>query len=197
MAAMQTRDSYTMARLLAFDYPDDSTVHDIKDEYMFGAFLVCPVTHPMSEQAVRKVYLPKGDRWQDYWTGECYNGGQWIETKVEIGRLPLYVRLGSIMPTTAPAECTAAQTGQPVTVEVYPGKDTAFTLYEDEGDNYNFEKGKSSVIRMEWNEKNQTLTIGKRCGLYEGMPDERTFIVKKGTSKKEVRYSGETVKVKM
>lgn len=197
MAAMQTDNSYTMARLLAFDYPEDETVLDMKDEYMFGDLLVCPVTHPLKEQPQRRVYLPKGDRWQDYWTGRVYEGGQWLEEKAEIGRLPLYVRLGSILLTTVPCEYAAAQADQPVTIEVWSGKDASFTLYEDEGDNYNFEEGKKSSISIKWNEKKQTLTIGERKGAYEGMLRERTFMVKKGQKTTEVHYAGKAVNVRM
>lgn len=159
MAAQQTMNSYSMARMLAFDYPDDETVYDLKDEFMFGSFLVCPVTRPASETTMRKVYLPKGNRWIDYWTNKAYDGGQWIEVKTQIDRLPLYVRAGSIIPVSEVVEYSAAQTDKPVTVLVYPGADASFTLYRDAGDGYDFEKGDYSLTTFTWNDKKKKLKV--------------------------------------
>lgn len=159
MAAQQTMNSYSMARMLAFDYPDDETVYDLKDEFMFGSFLVCPVTRPASETTMRKVYLPKGNRWIDYWTNKAYDGGQWIEVKTQIDRLPLYVRAGSIIPVSEVVEYSAAQANKPVTVLVYPGADASFTLYRDAGDGYDFEKGDYSLTTFTWNDKKKKLKV--------------------------------------
>lgn len=159
MAAQQTMDSYSMARMLAFDYPDDETVYDLKDEFMFGSFLVCPVTRPASETTMRKVYLPKGNRWIDYWTNKAYDGGQWMEVKTAIDRLPLYVRAGSIIPVSEVVEYSAAQADKPVTVLVYPGADASFTLYRDAGDGYDFEKGDYSLTTFTWNDKKKKLKV--------------------------------------
>ncbi len=206
MAARQTREDYTMARMLAFDFAHDPAVLDLKDEYMFGRFLVCPVTHPMSEQSTRHIYLPslangqglkaKG-KWYDYWTGKQYEGGQWIEQKVALDRLPLFVPSGSIIPTTEVAQYTAAQVGKPVTLHIYPGRDAHFDLYEDEGDNYNFEQGQCSVIPFDWDERHQRLTIGPREGSFPGMQAERTFIVEMGGQQKSVCYKGKRINVNL
>ena len=147
----------------------------------------------MSEQSTRRVYLPSlisaplsrgrgagGEAWYDYWTGKQYDGGQWIEQEVGIDRLPLFVPSGSIIPTTEVAQYTAAQVGKPITLHIYPGADAHFDLYEDEGDNYNFEKGQYSVIPIDWDEKHQRLTIGKREGSFPGMLAQRTFLIEKG-----------------
>ena len=211
MAAQQTREGYTMARMLAFDFAHDPAVLDLKDEYMFGRFLVCPVTHPMSEQTTRRLYLPSlisaplsrgrgagGEAWYDYWTGKQYDGGQWIEQEVSIDRLPLFVPSGSIIPTTEVAQWTGAQVGKPITLHIYPGADAHFDLYEDEGDNYNFEKGQYSVIPIDWDEKHQRLTIGKREGSFNGMQTERTFIVEIGSTgrHKVVTYKGKKTSIR-
>lgn len=159
MAAAQTFSNYSMARLLAFDFPDDTQVYDIPDEYLFGNILVCPVTRPQREAASRRIYLPRGARWVDYWTRCLYDGGQWIETDTPIDRIPLYVKAGSIIPTSDVVEYSAAQADRPVTVEVYPGSDADFTLYRDSGDSYDFEKGDYRLIPLHWNEKRQKLTV--------------------------------------
>ena len=191
------RGHYSMARLLAFDFPEDTTVLDLKDEYMFGDFLVCPVTSPLGEsKGLRKVYLPKGSQWIDYWTGKTEEGGKWIDYKVDISTLPLFVKAGSIIPTTEVAEYTAAQIGKPVTINIYPGNDCDFTIYEDEGDNYNFEKGAFSTIPMTWNDKKNTLTIGQRQGSFDGMLNTRTFIVKTPKGEKTITYKGQKTTIK-
>ena len=159
MAASQYFSGYTMARPLAFDYPDDEEVYDLKDEYLFGNILVCPVTRPMSEAASRKVYLPRGARWIDYWTNEAYDGGQWIDVPVSIDRLPLFVRAGSIILTSDVVEYSAAQSDKPITVNVYPGADTTFSLYQDSGDGYAFERGDCSITKLEWDDSGQRLKI--------------------------------------
>ena len=196
LAAMQSKGSYTMARLLAFNFPEDDNVLDMKDEYMFGDFLVCPVTQPIKESATRKVYLPKGAQWIDYWTGKTEEGGKWIECKSEISTLPLYVKAGSIIPTTEVAEYAAAQIGKPVTINIYPGADCDFTIYEDEGDNYNYEKGAFASIPLNWNDKKNTLTIGQRQGSFDGMLNTRTFIVKTPKGEKKITYKGQKTTIK-
>lgn len=215
LAAMQSnvipsdgRRSTTMARPLGFDYPEESNLLDIKDEYMFGDFLVCPVTHPMNETTVRRVYLPMSktlsdvvciEDWYDYWTGKVYSGGDSIDCQIDIDHLPLFVRSGSIIPTTEVAEYTAAQIGKPVTINVYPGNDAVFTLYEDEGDNYNFEQGKFSTIQFTWNDSKKTLTIGERKGDFEGMLQSRKFIVRvvgSNYSDKQIKYKGKKHNIK-
>lgn len=177
MAAMQSNSSYSMARMLAFDFASDENVLDLKDEYIFGNYLVCPVTHPLSETSSRKVYLPEGTDWYDYWTNKTYKGGQWIDCESEISKLPLFVKSGSIIPTTEIAEYTDAQIGKPITINVYPGADAEFTLYEDEGDNYNYEKGDFSTTYFKWDDKTRKLSIGKRKGKYNGMVKSPQFVI--------------------
>ena len=196
MAARQTMHSYTMARPAAFDFPTDQTVLDMKDEYMFGDFLVCPITCPIAEKTHRKVYLPAGTDWTDYFNGTTYSGGQWLEMKVETDKLPLFVRCGSIIPTTEVAEHTAAQTGKPITLNIYPGADATFELYEDEGDNYNYEHGARSSIRLIWNEKKRKLTIDNRQGCFPGMQSERVFVVKLPHEYRTVNYNGKKTTVR-
>lgn len=198
MAFAQTFRNYTMARLLAFDFASDAEVFDLKDEYMFGDFLVCPITRPRSEAKFRKVYLPKGADFTDFWTNKVYNGGQWIDCESDISKLPLFVKNGSIITTTEVAQYTDAQVGKPVTITVYPGADKEFELYEDAGDGYEFEKGEYSTIKLSWHNKSRTLTIGKREGSFKGMSETRTFIVKTNTGNPvEVKYNGAKVSVKL
>jgi alpha-D-xyloside xylohydrolase len=195
----------TMMRPLVMDFRGDTNVFNIADQYLFGpALMVSPVVKGGAES--RAVYLPSGAAWVDFWTGKNYSGGQTIETAAPIGKIPLFVRAGSIIPF-GPAVEYAAETNDPVELRVYRGADGAFTLYEDEGDNYNYEKGKYATIPVRWNEARQTLTIGKRSGNFHGMLKKRTFrIVWVGPghgagmepaekSDAEVKYAGTEVAV--
>lgn len=191
MASMQTRGSYTMARPLAFDFPGDTAVFDIKDQYMFGDILVCPVTDPGATS--RKVYLPaldNGRKWIDYFSGMSYEGGTTVVCDAPLSRLPLFVRGGSIIPSAAPAEYADAQIGGPITVTVYPGADASFLFYEDEGDNYNFEKGEYMTIPLEWDDSARRLTVGERQGRFRGMSETREIQVKTPSGAKTFIYNG-------
>lgn len=168
-----TSDGYTMMRPLVMDFRGDANVFNIPDQYLFGpALMVSPVTKPGA--TTRAVYLPTGTGWVDFWTGENYSGGQTIEAAAPIETLPLFVRAGSILPY-GPAIEYAMETNDPVELRIYRGADGAFALYEDEGDNYNYEKGKCAIIPITWNESSHTLKIGKRVGKFPGMLKERTF----------------------
>ena len=196
LAAMQTFGNYTMARMLAFDFAMDAEALDIKDEYMYGSVLVCPVTEEGATE--RRVYLPSDGTtmWVDFCTGEVYSGGQWIMADAPLNRLPLFVRGGSLIPTTEVAQHTEAQCNLPITINVYPSADAAFTLYDDEGDSYRYEQGAYATIDLRWDDARRTLHIGKRQGSYEGMPAERTFIIRTPWGDKNIKYKGKAVKVK-
>lgn len=118
-------------RALFMDFPNDSKVAEMGDEYMFGpAFLVAPVT----DQGVthRPVYLPAGTDWYDYWTARRYTGGQTIAADARIDRIPLFARAGSIVPVGVQIPSTA--TRQPLdSIRIYAGRDASFALYDDDG----------------------------------------------------------------
>jgi alpha-D-xyloside xylohydrolase len=143
-------------RALALDFGSDSKVADIRDEYMFGpAFLVAPVAEQGATS--RKVYLPAGSDWYNYWTRERVKGGQTIEVAAPIDTLPLFVRAGSIIPTGSAIESTH-QTQTIEHVLVYPGADAHFTLFTDDGTSYAYEKGGGSTTTLHWNNATGTLT---------------------------------------
>ncbi|HVN18356.1 MAG TPA: TIM-barrel domain-containing protein [Dongiaceae bacterium] len=143
-------------RALFLDFPDDPNVADLRDEYMFGpAFLVAPVT----EQGVtsRKVYLPAGEDWYNFWTNEQLHGGQTIKVDAPIDKLPLFVRAGSIVPLGEEVESTSLQQ-KIAKLRVYPGADSDFTLYDDDGKTYAYEKGTSRITKLHWNNSTHQLT---------------------------------------
>jgi alpha-glucosidase (family GH31 glycosyl hydrolase) len=150
----QTGAPYT--RALFMDFPADPNVADIPDEYMFGpALLVAPV----SEQGAtsRKVYLPAGCDWYNYWTNERIKGGQTITAAAPIDTIPLFVRAGSILPLGSEV-LNADQPPAIASLRVYPGSDADFNLFSDDGTTYAYENGKGSITRLHWNDQKQQLT---------------------------------------
>jgi len=171
-----TSDGDTMMRALAFDFRADKTALAVSDEYLLGrTFLVAPVTEPGA--ANKAVYLPAGADWLDFWTGEKSGGGKTVTVAAPRSEIPLFVRAGSIVPLGPLVQFAGEKPADPIELRVYRGADGAFTLYEDEGDNYNCERGAYATIPLTWNEKTQTLTLGKRTGKFPGMLKQRTFRV--------------------
>ncbi|HKK47138.1 MAG TPA: TIM-barrel domain-containing protein [Balneolaceae bacterium] len=222
-----TENQSTMMRALAMDFANDRKVLDINDQYMFGkSFLVSPVTESMYSKKVvngkdttyvadfsktkdEEVYLPKGADWFDFWTGEKYGGGQTVNKKAPIDIIPLYVRAGSILPIGPQVQYATEKKWDDLEIRVYPGADGKFVLYEDENDNYDYEKGIYSTITFVWDDSKKTLTIDKRKGSFPGMLKKRQFrIVKVSKNKaggmgvvekydKVVAYDGQKVAVHM
>ncbi len=172
---MVTSEGYTMMRPLMMDFPADSNVYDIGNQYMFGpALMACPVTSAGASS--RDVYLPAGTSWYDFWTGNTYSGGQTISASVPIEKMPIFVRSGSVLPY-GPDIQYATESVDPMEIRVYRGAVGSFTLYEDENDGYDYESGSYATIPFTWDESAQSLTIGARQGSFPGMLSNRTFRV--------------------
>jgi alpha-D-xyloside xylohydrolase len=180
-----TSDNYTIMRALPFDFLSDTLTHNINDQFMFGpSFMVCPVIRPLynhpnnvkinTTDYTREVYLPKGAQWLDFWTGKKYEGGLKVKADASYETMPLFVRAGSIIPF-GPFIQYSTEKEDPIEVRIYPGADGEFTLYEDENDNYNYEKEIYSLIKFNWDDANKTLTIDSRKGIYPGMLKKHTF----------------------
>jgi alpha-D-xyloside xylohydrolase len=171
---MVTNQGYTIMRPLVFDFQNDTSVYSIKDQFMYGpAILVNPVTSAGATS--RSVYLPAGT-WYDFWTGSTATGGAKVTADAPLSRIPLYVRAGSIIPM-GPNIQYATESIDPLEIRVYKGANGSFTLYEDEGDTYNYETGKYATVTFTWDDAGKKLSIGDRNGSYTGMPASRTFNV--------------------
>ncbi|MBN1302391.1 MAG: DUF5110 domain-containing protein [Melioribacteraceae bacterium] len=123
----------------------------------------------------RQVYLPKNNLWYDFWTGKKFEGGKAITAEAPINILPLFVKSGSIIPMGPFLQYTTEKPADPIELRIYAGEDGSFNLYEDENDNYNYEKGIYAIIRFEWNDIERTLTINDRIGSFQGMLNNRIF----------------------
>jgi alpha-D-xyloside xylohydrolase len=173
LAWKTTNESYTPMRALAMDFRNDTRALNIGDQFMYGpALLVNPVTE--SGTVSRRVYLPKS-KWYDFWSGQEFDGGTTIDAAAPLDRMPLYVRAGSILPLGPDLQYSTEKPEDPIELRVYSGADAAFNLYEDENDNYNYEHGVRSTIRVDWDEARRTLTFGEREGEFPGMLKTRTF----------------------
>ncbi len=174
-AAQVTMHGSTLLRPLVMDFAQDQTALQQKYEFMFGkGFLVAPVLAPGVDKW--DVYLPKSQAgWVNFWTGEKLHGGQTIKADAKLDEMPLFVRAGSIIPLGPTEQWTGEKPDAPIEFRVYPGADATFSLYEDEGTNYNYEKGSYSIIPIKWNDRRRELTIGKRVGSFSGMRPERRF----------------------
>ncbi len=220
-----TQNSGTMMRALVMDYAADKKASRLNDEYLFGRnLLVKPVTEPLYTYKdkekkghtiypdVRKaaapvdVYLPRGNKWYDFWDNSLYEGGQNIQRPCPIDVMPVFVKAGTILPFGPEVQYSSEKPWDDLEIRVYPGANGEFSFYEDEGDNYNYEKGKFSIIQFSWDETTHTLTIAPRKGDFNGMLVKRKFrVVLVGAGSgvgnlpmkptKTVEYNGKGMKV--
>ena len=217
LGAKVTLDNYTIMRSLPFDFRKDTAVYSIPDEYMFGpAFLVNPVTEQLysndpanTSTKTRKVYLPKGADWFDFWTGKKLSGGQAIDAAAPIDIMPLYVKAGSIVPMGKVMEWATQKPEDTIELRIYPGADGSFTLYEDVNDTYNYENGQYATFTFKWNDAAKILSITNRKRSFPGMLQKRIFNVvvvneNKGAGVAETRqtdkvvmYNGKDVNIKL
>lgn len=196
----------TFMRPLLMDFTADKKTYELGGEYLFGrSILVTPVTKP--EVTEWPVYLPEGADWWDFWSNQKQQGGQTVNRAVTRDILPVYIKAGSILPFGPQVQYSTEKNWDNLEIRIYPGADGTFTLYEDENDNYNYEKGVYSTIRFQWNDKTRKLTIEDRQGEFPGILKNRKFNVvlvnqKSGTGDapmkggKSVNYTGKKTTVK-
>ena len=167
-----TSQGYAMTRALWFDFAGDQNVINIADQYMLGPALLVNPVHTVGA-TTRSVYLPAGT-WYNFWTGASSTGGTTVTASAPLSLIPIYARAGAILPM-GPKIQYATQSANPIELRVYPGADGNFTLYEDEGDNYNYETGSYATIPISYSNATGKVTIGARSGSFTGMLTNRTF----------------------
>jgi alpha-D-xyloside xylohydrolase len=211
-----TANQSSMMRGLVMDFPKDKNALDLNDEYMFGrSLLVSPVTSAMyvkpaagekekiqvedfSTIGSKETYLPAGADWYDFWTAEKFSGGKKVSRQTPLDLIPLYVKAGAVMPVGPSVQYAEEKKWDSLEIRVYPGANGKFVLYEDEHDNYNYERGVYSTITFTWDDVKKTLTIGDRNGSFPGMLSERKFNIVNvtGQAEKGITYTGKKVVVK-
>ena len=215
MAGWVHFDDYTMMRPLVMDFTDDHKVYNIKDQWMFGpALMACPVGYYKAR--TRSVYFPDGG-WYDLYTGEKVIEGCNIDSTssrrlivdAPYERIPVFVREGSIIPFGPALEWSDERPAELICLYVYGGRDAQFTLYEDEGDNYNYEKGKYATIDITYDDNAKTLILGQCQGSFPGMLQQRHFqivYVNKDAARpldfdssggEVVEYTGKRIQIKL
>ena len=200
-------------RALVMDFASDRKVWDINDEYMFGrSLLVAPVTEPLytrceeqkwseefpdwTEKRSMEVYLPAGALWYDLRDGRSYKGGSTVSVDASLDSCPVFAKAGSIIPFGPEVQYSSEKPWDNLEIHVFKGADGTFTLYEDEGDSYNYEKGAYSTITFTL--KGGRLSIGARIGAFEGMLGSRTFHIVTSDGKTiDVNYNGKPITVKI
>lgn len=209
MAGMVHLKDYTMMRGLVMDFNGDEKVLDIKDQWMFGsALMACPVGE--YQKYSREVYLPKQKGWYDFYTGAYHTGGQTIVADAPYDKIPVFIPEGAILPIGPEMQWSDEKKPELIDLYVYAGKDGSYTLYEDEGTNYNYEKGKYAVIDFKYDDARKQVTIGARKGSFDGMLQKRRFNIilvdqkkqqgvnlAKSPKGKVVKYSGQAMTVKL
>ena len=209
MAGMVHLKDYTMMRGLVMDFNGDEKVLDIKDQWMFGsALMACPVGE--YQKYSREVYLPKQKGWYDFYTGTYHAGGQTIVADAPYDKIPVFIPEGAILPIGPEMQWSDEKKPELIDLYVYAGKDGSYTLYEDEGTNYNYEKGKYAVIDFKYDDARKQVTIGARKGSFDGMLQKRRFNIILVDQKKQqgvnlvkspkgkvVKYVGQAMTVKL
>ncbi|GAB6012558.1 glycoside hydrolase family 31 protein [Viscerimonas tarda] len=202
-----SQNNGSFMRALIMDFPADKNTFDLGSQYLFGrSILVAPVTQPSTSKW--DVYLPQGAKWIDFWTGETFKGGQAVKKDIPLDIIPLFVKAGSILPWGPDVQYTTEKKWDDLEMRIYPGADGEFVLYEDENDNYNYEKGVYSTIKFRWDDAKRSLTIENREGAFPGMLKSRKFNFvlvgsQKGTgdaptkkADKKVSYNGKELAIK-
>lgn len=206
VAAKVTHEDYTMMRSLLFDFPQDEKSKEIDDQFLCGpSLLICPVTEPMyylpnsvalPEDTKKEwdCYLPEGTKWYDYWTDTVYEGGRTITANAPLELMPLYVKAGAILPMEQGMQYATDSVDTPFEIHIYEGADGAFMLYEDHGDNYDYEQGDFNAIPLAWNNENKEFSIGTAEHQYPASILNRDVIVTlhsaKGKTQQSFAYTG-------
>jgi alpha-D-xyloside xylohydrolase len=204
MAAEMHLNNNSLLRSLMFDFAEDKNVKELSDSFMFGkSLLVCPVTEPMYYEAdsvplsgidkTRKVYLPQGTNWYDFWTNTSYSGDQTLTCKATMDIIPLFVKAGSIIPVSAPITYADEKKGEVSEILIYTGEDGQFTLYNDDGDNYSYENGNFAAIKLNYSENKKNLTFSKAIGIFKYQENFKIRVIGNHNNSKVIdfKYKGE------
>jgi alpha-glucosidase (family GH31 glycosyl hydrolase) len=182
-------------RALWLHYPDDPAAVLRSDQYLWGRdILVAPVVEQGATS--RKVYLPKGD-WYDYWTGERHKGGVEITRTVDLETTPLFVRAGAILPLDPVRQYTGEPTEEPMEVQVHPGANGTFYLYEDDGRSFDYRRGEWVGVLMAWNDRLRTLRLALAPGSKMIGPPKRNLVIKVGKVTRKAVFAGRPLEVKL
>ena len=192
LAGLTYFNDYTIMRAMVMDFGGDKAVKSIGDQYMLGPSLMVAPVYKYKARS-REVYFPSSCGWYDFYLGIYILGGHQLQVDAPFEQIPLFVREGSIIPFGPEIRFTDEKPADPITLYVYTGRNCAFTLYEDEDTNYNYEKGECSTIKFSYDESSGELTIGERNGEFKGMLKERVFNIVWVTRDNQVAFDPDIV----
>ncbi len=208
MAGWAHFKDYTLMRPLVMDFGGDMAVENIGNQWMFGpALMACPVGYYKARN--RAVYFPEQTGWYNLYTNEYIKGGQNLIVEAPYEQIPVFVREGAIIPFGPEMQWSDEKPAELINLYIYAGKDGQFQLYEDEGVNYNYEKGKYATIDITYDDATKTVSFGKRTGSFNGMLKERRFnvvLITKDAPKalnldnpegKMVNYNGKAISIQL
>jgi alpha-D-xyloside xylohydrolase len=163
-----------------------------------SSILVNPIYN--YKERSRKLYLPAGSNWYDLYNNKKFSGGKTIEAAAPIGNIPVFIKEGSILVTGPVMQYSTEKPADTLNVTVYGNKDASFTLYEDENENYNYEEGKFSTIKMNYDAVTKTFTAAALQGKFEGMLTNRifnvVFVTENKITEKQIKYNGSKAELK-
>ena len=199
---------YTLMRALVMDFGSDNEVGNIGNQWMFGpALMACPVGYYKARN--RSIYFPKACGWYNLYTGEHIEGGRRMMVEAPYEQIPVFVREGAIIPFGPKMQWSNEKEAELINLYVYGGQDGQFELYEDEGTNYNYEKGQYATIDITYDDATKTVSFGTRKGQFAGMLKNRRFnvvLITQDTPKvlnlehpegKMIDYNGQAVSIKL
>lgn len=180
-------------RALWLHYPDDPKAVACGDEYLWGrSILVAPVVEQGTTS--RKVYLPRGD-WYDFWTNERLHGGAEMQRPVNLETMPLYVRAGTILPLGPVKQFVDEKVDQPLSVSIYPGADSSFLLYEDDGSSFDYRQGEWMGLQMKWQDHQRKLHLSLASGSRMLAPGAMPIEVQLEQNKRQIVFEGKPLEV--
>lgn len=202
-AAAVYREHFTMMRSFLFDFPQDKTAVLQEESFMCGQFLLAaPVTEPMyyeknsqkleEKRRIRRVYLPAGTKWYDFWEETSVEGGVWIERETPIEIMPLYIRAGAILPLSEPMQYAQERAGAVSELRIYEGGDGEFTLYNDEGDRYTYQDGAYCAIKVRYLDAEKMVILEEAEGNWPYQKEWKlVFVAEDGTKEEQyIQYDG-------
>lgn len=199
LSAMTSKSDYNPMRLLAYDFANDKNILDCKDQFMYGpSFMVCPVLQ--EGKNMRDVYLPKGQKWIDYWTNRVYNGGSNITADAPIEKIPLFIKAGSIIPSYNQVFGNDIKHDAPIRIDIYAGANGLFDYYEDDGTSMDYKQGKFKLIPLRWDDTTQTLNIAPSDGTFTlNKKQFEIYLHKDGkvSKMKKAKYTGKNMRIKI
>jgi len=188
-----TQTGMPVMRGLWLHYSDDPKAVSRSDEFLWGRdVLVAPVVEPGATS--RNIYLPRGT-WYDFWTNERVEGGREVTRAINLETMPLYVRAGAVLPLGPVKQYVEEKSNEPLTVQVYPGADGGFTLYEDDGRSFNYRRGEWMGIEMSWSDAGRVLRMKLAIGSKMLPPLRRAMQIKVAEKQKEVEFNGHPLEV--